>query len=104
MEKTDPSIKFAALRELEEETNLSCDKKDLIFKHSIYPEPGILRAKIALFIANNCYPKEVNVTNSEFGHNSYRFFSKKEVFKLLKSPEKLDTTTYILLTHWYYDA
>ena len=102
VENNDKSIKFSALRELREEANLDCRDSDIVFIHGMYPEPGILRAKIALFIAKNCFNlNKNNFEEKEFGHKTFKLFSKNDVIKLLDHPEKFDTTTYILLKHWY---
>lgn len=101
VENDDKAVKFSAFRELREETNLNCQDSDMIFMHGMYPEPGILRAKIALFIAKNCseFDKK-NLTTKEFGHKSHKYFTKQDIKKMIKMPEKFDTTSYILLKHW----
>jgi ADP-ribose pyrophosphatase len=97
----DESIKSSALRELREETLLECKDEDIIFMHGIYPEPGILRAKIALFIAHNCFESKINKTiGNELGHNSYKYFSRDKVRTMINEPENFDTTTLILLKEW----
>lgn len=104
IDNDDSSIRFAALRELMEETNLTCKDVDMIFMHGMYPEPGILRAKIALFIANNCFKFESkDLPSMEFGHKSYKYFSRDEVGSMIETPENFDTTTFILLKYWYQD-
>lgn len=44
----------AALRELAEETGLSCRPEHLIGLGTFFPDPGIIRAKVALFAATQC--------------------------------------------------
>ena len=44
----------AALRELAEETGLSCAAADLVRIGTVAPEPGIINGRVALFIAVNC--------------------------------------------------
>lgn len=102
VDNNDESIKFSALRELREETVLDCRDEDIIFMHGMYPEPGILRAKIALFIAYNCFESNINETSgNELGHNSYKYFSRDEIGTMINVPENFDTTTFILLNQWY---
>ena len=101
VDNNDESIKFSALRELREETVLDCKDEDIIFVHGMYPEPGILRAKIALFIAYNCF--ELNTKDTlinELGHKSCKYFSRDEVGIMINEPENFDTTTFILLKQW----
>jgi ADP-ribose pyrophosphatase YjhB (NUDIX family) len=101
VDNNDQSIKLSALRELREETFLECKDEDITFIHGMYPEPGILRAKIALFIAYNCFESNINETSrNELGHYSYKYFSRDEVGTMINEPENFDTTTFILLKQW----
>lgn len=102
VENDDKNLKSSALRELREETDFDCKDSNMIFMHGMYPEPGIFRAKIALFIAKNCFNSNKNILkNKEFGHKLYKLFSRSDIKKMIQTPEKFDTTTFILLTHWY---
>lgn len=47
----------AALRELEEETGLSCAAEDLVSLGAILPDAGVIAARVALFVARNARPK-----------------------------------------------
>ena len=105
VEKDDKNLKSSALRELREETNFDCRVANMVFMHGMYPEPGILKAKIALFIAKNCFKSNKNIlTRKEFGHKSYKLFSRSDIKKMILTPENFDTTTFILLTHWFQNS
>lgn len=64
----------AALRELEEETGLQCDRQDMIDLGTVLPEPGILSARTHLFAASKCSGTKFFRAN-ELGHKALRFFS-----------------------------
>ena len=105
IENDDKNLKSSALRELREETDFDCRNINMIFMHGMYPEPGILRAKVALFIAKNCFKIEKNINkNKELGHKSYKLFSRSDIKKMIQTPENFDTTTFILLTHWFQNS
>lgn len=53
----------ASLRELEEETGLSCAAGDLISLGAILPDAGLIAARVALFVARNARPKTGDFTS-----------------------------------------
>ncbi len=50
----DETPQQAALRELAEETGLSCPPANLIEFGTVAPEPGIIKGRLALFAALDC--------------------------------------------------
>jgi len=44
----------AALRELEEETGLTCAPRDLVSLGDYAPDAGLIEGRVALFVARNC--------------------------------------------------
>ena len=86
------SSEVAAIRELKEETGLTCTKVELLSLGTTTPEPGIISAKVNLYMAN------VNNTESteqedELGHVDFRWFTSQEVTKLVQDQLISDATT-----------
>ena len=67
----------AALRELEEETGLSCNIQDVVDLGTVLPEPGIMAGRTHLFAATRCHRTGTYQAN-EMGHKELRFFSPVE--------------------------
>lgn len=84
----------SALRELEEETGLSCADADLESLGIIAPEPGILAARVHLFTARRCRPVRP-FSGEEFGHKEFRWFESAQVSALHDAGEIQDTCTLI---------
>lgn len=99
VDSKDKNVLSSAIRELYEETGLLCKDEDLTHFQDIYPEPGILKAKISLFFAN------INKLNSfkdieEIGHKSFILFTKEQLKELIKTYDQFDTTTLFLINQW----
>lgn len=71
----------AALRELREETGLSCDPADLVPLGRYAPEPGTLAARGALFAATRCYGT-LRKAEDEIGHEGLQALAPREVAEL----------------------
>jgi len=80
-EGEDPA--HAALRELEEETGLICSPEMLLDLGWFYPEPGILRARVALFAAAACEPGGA-IQNDEIGIDARIWHPKAAVREMLR--------------------
>lgn len=95
----DPAEKpgFSALRELDEETGLTCHGKDLIDLGHITPEPGIIRARIALFAAKNCV-RQRSFRKDEAGHMALHFMPLARVAAMVADSRIQDPCT---LVAWY---
>ncbi len=74
----------ATLRELEEESGLSCVRENLVDMGCIAPDPGILDARIQCFTARDC-ALSGNEREDEFGHREFRLFTAPEVEQLMRS-------------------
>jgi ADP-ribose pyrophosphatase YjhB (NUDIX family) len=94
----DPAI--AALRELEEETGLVCSPEMLIDLGSFYPEPGILRARVALFAAIACKPDGA-IRNDEMGIDARSWYSRAHVREMLRDG-RIDEGSSSLALYRYY--
>ena len=68
----------AALRELTEETGLTCAPHDLVSFGTYAPEPGTMAAYGALFAAMRCEgtPRRLN---DELGHGTFGLFDRNEI-------------------------
>ena len=72
----------AAIRELKEETGLCCKLNNLTDLGCIYPEPGVISAKVKLLMAN-ISSNENNGVSEEMGCVDFKWFSHKEIEGLL---------------------
>lgn len=87
----------AALRELREETGLACRPQDLISLGTCTPEAGVLRARMALFVATGCRPAGGDRDTAELGLGDTVSFSRDEARALLSQMTIEDATTVIAL-------
>jgi ADP-ribose pyrophosphatase len=91
----------SALRELEEETGLSCADADLESLGIIAPEPGILAARVHLFVALRCRVVRP-FSGGEFGHKEFRWFVPEQISALQQAGEIQDPCT--LIAYFQYQA
>lgn len=84
----------AAMRELMEETGLSCREEDMRSLGLITPEPGILAARLHLFAAFNCAQTKP-FDAAEFGHQDFCFFEATEIAAMIKNSEIQDPSTLV---------
>ncbi len=84
----------AAVRELEEETQLRCRRSQVKSLGMIYPEAGILAARVQLFaadVANDAVPK----VGAEFGHREFRLVTGREFERMIDAGAIRDPTTLV---------
>jgi ADP-ribose pyrophosphatase len=84
----------SALRELEEETGMSCADADLESLGILAPEPGILAARVHLFAARRCRFVRP-FSGEEFGHKELRWLEPAQVAALRDAGEIQDPCTLI---------
>lgn len=84
----------SALRELDEETGLHCNKDDLLSYGLIAPEPGLLVGYTHLYAALNCIRKRPYRTN-EIGHEEFRLLEPAELSSMIASSEIREPCTLI---------
>jgi 8-oxo-dGTP pyrophosphatase MutT (NUDIX family) len=84
----------SALRELEEETGLSCDQNQLESLGFVTPDTGILAARIHLFAAKGCVQSSAFVPG-EIGHQEFRLFDKKAIKNMISNSMIQDPCTLI---------
>lgn len=85
----------SALRELEEETGLQCDARDLIDLGTILPEPGIMAGRTHLFVATQCRRTGPYKAN-EMGHREMRFFGTEEFGNMARQGIIEDANTLVV--------
>lgn len=88
-------IEQAAVRELAEETGLSCRAEDLVSFGVVAPEPGLLDGRVALFLALGC-TGELRLDNLEIGLTSVGLFEAAEVEAMIEAGAVQDATTLVL--------
>lgn len=84
----------SAMRELAEETGLTCRPEDLQSLGLYAPEAGTLAARVHLFIAHHCARNREFIAD-EFGHHALQFFTLDELDTLIKSGEIQEPGTLI---------
>jgi 8-oxo-dGDP phosphatase len=89
----------AALRELAEETGLSCPTADLIPLGTVAPDPGIINAKVGLFAAAKC-SGTLRVDPTEIGLSAVRLFSASELDAEIAAEGIKDAVTLLLLCRY----
>jgi ADP-ribose pyrophosphatase YjhB (NUDIX family) len=85
----------AAMRELTEETGLSCAPEDLISFGTYAPEPGTLAAYGELFAAARCTGAPRRLLD-ELGHRAFALFDREEVAQLIAAGEIAHCATLLL--------
>lgn len=86
----------AAIRELCEETRLSCCLGDLVSLGTYLPDAGLIEGRVALFLASNCSPAVVGGgTDAEVGSSQLSFFDRAELLELLTSTGSIGGSTLV---------
>lgn len=93
------SDRKSVMRELEEETGLSCADADLESLGIFAPEPGIIAARVHLFAARRCRAVRPFAAE-EFGHQEFRLFDPAQVAVLHDAGEIQDSST-LIVCHRY---
>lgn len=84
----------AALRELREEMGLSAREASLRPLGTVAPEPGVLDARVQLFLAEDCTMAK-EVSEGDIGHRGVRFFPRAELARLIDDGEIIDPCTLV---------
>jgi ADP-ribose pyrophosphatase YjhB (NUDIX family) len=85
----------AALRELKEETGLSCPPQNLIPLGLVAPEPGVINGRLALFAATGC-SGTLGIDVEEFGLGAIHLLEPSEVDTKVNTGAIQDAVTLIL--------
>jgi 8-oxo-dGTP pyrophosphatase MutT (NUDIX family) len=89
----------AAMRELAEETGLSCSADSLIRLGTVAPEPGIVNGRVALFAALNC-SGTFRVDPTEIGLSSVRLLDPAELEIEIGAERIQDAVTLLLVCRY----
>ena len=87
----------SALRELEEETGLTCDPDQTKPLGFITPDAGVLAARVHVYVALQCVRIRPYVAK-EFGHREFRLFSSVALDEMINRAEIQDPCT--LIAHY----
>lgn len=82
----------SALRELEEETGLSCDPAKAFSLGVIAPDAGVLASRLHLFVATECVQTRP-YGPTEMGHKEFRLFNANEIEKMIRHSVIQDPST-----------
>jgi 8-oxo-dGTP pyrophosphatase MutT (NUDIX family) len=82
----------AALRELREEAGLLAVPGSLRELGTLAPEPGVIQARVGLFVAEGCNPASV-APDREMGHGELKYFSRSAVIEMFGSGQIMDPCT-----------
>ena len=96
----DETATQAALRELKEETGLTCSPDDLIPLGHYAPEPSTIAGRGALFVATKCAGQPRH-GDDELGIRAVHRFTRDEIRSLLDKHEIEDAGTAILLHRYF---
>lgn len=70
----------AALRELEEETGLTCAPRDLVSLGDYAPDAGLIEGRVAMYLARNCRPlPRRRAAATEVGAGRLVFFERRRL-------------------------
>ncbi|HZC58269.1 MAG TPA: NUDIX hydrolase [Xanthobacteraceae bacterium] len=89
----------AAVRELSEETGLSCSATNLIGLGTVTPEPGVIGGRVALFAALHC-SGTIQVDANEMGMSAVRLLSPTELETEIGAERIQDAVTLLLLCRY----
>jgi ADP-ribose pyrophosphatase len=89
----------AALRELREEAGLDAAAGALTDLGVVAPEPGLLDARVRLFVAENCAPGRA-MPGNEIGHGEMRYYTREALAEMIGRGEIVDPCT--LVCCWRY--
>ena len=89
----------AALRELAEETGLSCALTNLVDFGIVAPEPGIIKGRVALYVACDC-AGSIRIDAAELGMSSVHLLTLAELDAEIRRESIQDAVTLLLISRY----
>jgi len=89
----------SVIRELKEETGLTCRKSDLHSLGFMTPEAGVFEARAQLFVAENCKMPE-SFSMNELGHRELKLLTYEQVARMIQRRKIQDPSTIICFYHY----
>lgn len=83
----------SALRELAEETGLTCRPGDLRSLGVFYPDAGLIEGRVAIFCAQHCYAVGPAVTPAEIGTSVLHQFDRAELAVMIQNSRNIGGST-----------
>jgi ADP-ribose pyrophosphatase len=83
-----------AIRELGEETMLSCEPSNLVSLGSYLPDAGLVEGRVALFVARDCVSSRAQ-RQLEVGAGAIQFFDRKALAELARTSRTTGGSTLI---------
>ena len=90
----------AVVRELTEESGLICPSEGLISLGTFFPDPGIIRARVALFAAMECIDGGSRM-DDEIGIHDRIWHSEEQVRRMLRDGAIQDGATCVALYRFF---
>jgi ADP-ribose pyrophosphatase len=90
----------AALRELREESGLICRRESLVALGSFFPDPGLIRARVALFAATECHDGGPRM-DDEIGIHGRTWHPEGQVRSMLRDGSIQDGATCVALLRYF---
>jgi ADP-ribose pyrophosphatase YjhB (NUDIX family) len=87
---------LSVIRELEEETGLTCDKNKLDSLGVFAPDGGSSSSRIEIFVATECQMNRPYFSN-ELGHGEMRFFDEDQILSMANDSFIEDPSTIIAI-------
>ena len=92
----DESPTLSAKRELEEETGVICEEKNLMHLGTFYPAPGLIFGKLCMFSAEKCNLAQ-KFQEPEFGISQFKWFNSKEIEEAIEKGSIHDMATVLAI-------
>lgn len=87
----------AGRRELVEETGLTVRRRDMRPLGWIAPEPGVIKARVRLFAAQNIQHADPNTRQREIGHGDLRFFTPARALRMAETGQINEPCTLVAI-------
>ncbi len=94
------AVEHTALRELREETNLTCAPGNLEPLGELLPDAGLIDATVSLFVAKDCTMISGDASEPEPGTGTLTFFDAPSLKSLVLDERFIGSATIAACTRW----